>query len=347
MRFHRPCSAFYCGVDLHAKTMYLCVLDRQGSILLHKNLPTDPKRFLQAVAPYRHDLVVACECMHSWYWLADLCRDQGIPFALGYALAMRLIHGGKTKSDKLDAEKIARLTLGGLLPLAHAYPAGRRELRDLLRRRLRFVRLRAELYAHLKTLNRQANLPPLGDEARRAGQRDGLPQRFPDPAARHNAAADLELIAHYDTAIAGLEKYLLQRAGERHARELAILQSVPGIGAILSLTILLEVDDIGRFATRQQFASYSRLVAPRQESAGKLYGSCGRKMGNPHLKWAFSEAAVQAAQHNPRVAAYLQRLSLRHGPGKAKSVLAHKLGRAVYQLLSDGTVFDEERFLRG
>jgi transposase len=340
MRFYRPCTAFYCGVDLHAKSMYLCVLDRQGSTLLHRNLPTD------ALAPYRPDVVVACECLDSWYWLADLCAAEGLAFALGHALAMRAIHGGKTKSDKIDSEKIARLTLGGLLPLAHAYPADRRGLRDLLRRRLRLVRLRAELYAHVKTLNRQANLPPLGREARCAGRRAELPQRFGDAAVRQSAAADLELVGHYDALIAGLEEHLLRAAWERHAPQLTALQSIPGVGAILSLTILYEVDDIARFDTRQQFASYSRLVAPRQESAGKLYGVAGRKQGNAYLKWAFSEAAVSAAQHSPRIGAYLARLASRHGAGKAKSLLAHKLGRAVYHLLKGGAVFDEERFLR-
>ena len=152
--------------------MYRCVLDRRGRVLLHRNLPTDPQRFLGALAPFRPDVVVACGCTRAWYWLADLCRAAAIPFALGHALAMRRIHGGKAKSDQIGSEKIARLALGGLPPLAHAYPADRRGRRDLLRRRRRLVRRRAALYAHRKTLARQANRPPRGEEARYAGRRD-------------------------------------------------------------------------------------------------------------------------------------------------------------------------------
>ena len=347
MRFYQPSTEFYCGVDLHAKTMYLCILDRQGTILLHKNLRTDPEAFLRAVAPYRASLVVAVECLHCWYWLGDLCAREGIPFVLGHVLAMRAIHGGKTKNDKIDSEKIARLTQGGLLPQAYAYPAAQRGLRDLLRRRLRLVRLRAELYEHVQTLHRQANRPLSGAAAKTAAAEAALPEPFADAAVQRNALADLAMAGHYDAIIYDLEHHLLAAARDTRAKELALLQSIPGVGPILALTLLYEVDRIDRFTTRQQFCSYSRLVYPRQESAGKQAGCKGRKMGNAYLKWAFSEAAVYAARFYPRLAAYLQRLEGKYGPGTSKSLLAHKLERAVYHMLRKGTVFDEEKFLRG
>jgi hypothetical protein len=78
--------------------MYLCILDREGRILLHENLKSRPETFLEAVAPYREDLVVAVECMFTWYWLADLCRREGIEFVLGHALYMKAIHGAKAKN---------------------------------------------------------------------------------------------------------------------------------------------------------------------------------------------------------------------------------------------------------
>ncbi len=107
MRFYTKNHAHYCGIDLHAKTMYLCILDGEGQILLHRNVRSRPEAFLEAVAPYRDDLVVAVECMFTWYWLADLCRSEGIEFVLGHALYMKAIHGAKAKNDKIDAFKIA------------------------------------------------------------------------------------------------------------------------------------------------------------------------------------------------------------------------------------------------
>ena len=113
MRFYNNTHTHYCGIDLHAKTMYLCILDREGQILLHKNMRSCPETFLEAVTPYRDDLVVAVECMFTWYWLADLCRKEGIAFVLGHALYMKAIHGAKAKNDKVDAFKIAKLLRGG------------------------------------------------------------------------------------------------------------------------------------------------------------------------------------------------------------------------------------------
>ena len=109
MRFYNQAHAFYCGVDLHARTMYLCILNQAGTIVLHQDLPAEPASFLGAIAPYREGLVVACECLFCWYWLADLCQAENIAFVLGHALYMKAIHGGKSKDDKIDSKKIAQL----------------------------------------------------------------------------------------------------------------------------------------------------------------------------------------------------------------------------------------------
>jgi len=136
MRFYTESHAHDCGIDLHAKTMYLCILDREGQVLLHENITSRPEAFLEAVSPCRDDLVVAVECMFTWYWLADLCRREGIEFVLGHALYRKAIHGGKAKSDRIDAYMIASLLRGGNLPQAYVYPPELRATRDLLRRRL-------------------------------------------------------------------------------------------------------------------------------------------------------------------------------------------------------------------
>lgn len=109
MRFYDQQHDFYCGVDLHVKRMYLCILDREGNKRLHRNVRAKPQEFLREIAGFREDLVVGAECMFTWYWLADLCLDEGIKFVLGHALYMKAVHGGKKKDDKIDSEKIARL----------------------------------------------------------------------------------------------------------------------------------------------------------------------------------------------------------------------------------------------
>jgi transposase len=156
MRFYKRQHAFYCGVDLHAKTMHVCLVNQAGEVLVHRNLPTRPDRFWSALAPYtKQDLVVACECLFSWYWLADLCAAEKIPFVLGHALYMKAIHGGKTKNDRIDSEKIAMLLRGGMLPEAYVYPHKMRATRDLMRRRMYLVHHRAEALAHVENTRTQ------------------------------------------------------------------------------------------------------------------------------------------------------------------------------------------------
>jgi transposase len=346
MRFVQVQAPFYAGVDLHARTLYLVVLDAAGEVRLSRNLPAQPRPFLDALAPFP-GAAVGCECMHCWYWLADACRDHHIPFHLGHALAMKAVHGSKTKCDAKDALTIAQLLRGGNFPPAYAYPRERRSLRDLLRTRLRFVRLRARTYGHLHTARRQLNLAPVGSDVKYKSKRDAVLADVPDEHAKRGMRADLELLGPLDETIRHLERDLEVAAGEHYQRELAVLQSIPGVGLIISLTVLLEIDSVERFDSRQQFCSYARLMTPKQESAGKVVGVAGRRQGNAWLKWAFSEAAVLSAQKDERIGAYLAKLQARHGKARGLSVLAHKLGRTMYHLLKRRAVFDRERFLRG
>jgi hypothetical protein len=126
MRFYCQPHRFYCGIDLHARCMYLCILDQDGNLVFDRNIPCDPKAFLHAIAPCRDGIVGGVECMFGWYWVADLCREQQIPFVLGHALYMKAIHGSKAKNDRIDAGKIARLLRGGTFPLSYVYPKGMR-----------------------------------------------------------------------------------------------------------------------------------------------------------------------------------------------------------------------------
>ncbi len=159
MRFYTKQHRYYCGIDLHARSMYVCILDNEGKTLVHQNIKTCRKTFLALIHPYQDDLAIAVECIFTWYWIADLCQEQGIAFVLGHALYMRAIHGGKAKNDKIDSQKIALLLKGGLIPQAYAYPAEMRATRDLLRRRMHLVRERADLIAHIQNTVSQYNLP--------------------------------------------------------------------------------------------------------------------------------------------------------------------------------------------
>jgi transposase len=325
--------------------MYLCILDETGEVRLHRNIKTDREVFLKAINPFREDVVVAVECMFTWYWIADLCAQEGIPFVLGHALYMKAIHGGKAKNDKIDSRKIAVLLKGGMMPQAYAYPPKMRSTRDLLRRRNHLMRKRAELYAHIQNTRSQYNLSdPLGRIAK-PQNRQGVAERFDDPCVQKMIATDFAVIAAYDPIIAKMERDIIQSARHHDPVSHALLNTIPGVGRILSLVILYEIENINRFPSVQDFVSYSRLVKCAKESNGKKYGSSGKKIGNAHLKWAFSEAAVLFLKGNEPGKRYLDRLANKHGKGKALSILAHKMGRAVYFMLKNKKPFDQNKFL--
>lgn len=344
MRFYVGKHRHFCGIDLHTRTMYVCVVDGDGRVLLHKSLAANPEDLLAALAPFREGLVVATECMFCWYWVADLCADQQIPFVLGHALFMKAIHGAKAKNDRIDSEKIAQLLRAGLLPQGYVYPREMRSTRDLLRRRTYLVRQRTELLSHVQTVNTQHNLPALCKRITSEGNRSEILARFAgEPQLAAAVSADCAVIDAIEEQVQRLELHLERCAKVHDAQAFYLLRSVPGIGKILALTILYEIHDIERFPTVGDFASYARLVKCAHVSAGKTSGYGGTKMGNPHLKWAFSEAAVLLLRANPRGKDLVARLEKKHGKAKALSILAHRLGRTVYYILKRKKPFEADR----
>ena len=345
MNFYTQQHKHYCGIDLHARAMYVCILDQHGTKLVHKNLPTTPAAFVQIIAPYRDDVVVGVECIFTWYWLADLCAKEGSAFVLGHALYMKASHGGKAKHDKIDAPKSAVLLRGGMLPQAYVYPAQMRATRDLLRWRCHLVQNRAERLAHIQNTNSQYNLPEMGKKLAYQANREGVEEHFPDPSVRKTIEVEVSLIDHYDQLLGEVELYITRTAKAHDVQTFARLQSVPGIGQILARVILYEIQDSARFPRVQNFVSYCRVVKCAKESGGKRLGTSGKKIGNVHLRWAFAEAAVLFLRQNQLGKEYLTTWEHKHGKAKALTVLAHKLARAVYYLLSREQAFDLQRFV--
>jgi len=345
MKFYTKQHKYYCGVDLHSRNLYVCIIDQKGEIVKHKNIEAGPEAFLNILKGCRDDVVVAVECMFAWYWVADLCKAEAIPFVLGHALYMKAIHGGKAKNDRIDAHKIAALLRGGMIPMAYVYPSEMRATRDLLRRRNHLMRKRADLLAHIQNTNHQYNLTRFKKSICYRGNREGIAEQFSDECVRKSIEINMVLIDKYDYLLKKVAYYITKKAKVHDMDSFVRLQSVPGIGQTLALIILYEVHNIRRFPRVQDFVSYSRLVKPAKESAGKRYGHSGAKIGNAHLKWAFSEAAVLMLRESSDVKKYKAKLQRKHGKAKALTILAHKIGRAVYYMLKRKEVFNTDRFL--
>jgi transposase len=291
MKYYTSTTQFNCGIDLHARQMYVCVL--------------------------------------------------------AHALYLKAIHGGKNKNDRIDSEKIAHLLRTNFIPPGYVYPTAKRPLRALLRQRLLYVWNRSELLSRIQSHQLAHNRPTLRQTPyNRESWTEQLLAHEDNPVRQLALQNDLALVGHYDTQLAALEKELLKLTKQTASRDFTLLQTTPGIGDYLGLTILHEIGDIARFPSVKDFLSYCRLVKGTVASAGKIKGLRGAKLGNPYLRWAFGEAAI-IAKRNPRVIGPLaQRLEARlNNKFKANTVLAIKLARAVYFMLKTKTVFDPERLV--
>ena len=347
MNLYQTQHPFYCGIDLHANEMYACVIDQSGKKLLHKNFKTrQPEKLFDSLQPYGSDVVVGCESTFNWYWLCDACEEKKIPFILGHALYLKAIHGGKVKSDKIDSEKLARLLRGGNFALSYAYPKDWRATRDLLRRRGHFVSRRGETLAHIQIVNHQQNLPAFPKKLQYKSNRAGIAERFSDPAVAFAIETDVAMLDSYDSAIRDLERFLEQSAKVHDANNFYLLKTIPGVGKIIAMTMLYEIHDVKRFPEVGDFLSYARLVSGSHTSAGKSYGSPGKKMGNRYLKWAFSEIVPLIKRESPEVKKYIERIEKKHGKARAHSSLATKLGRAIYFMLRRNETFDIAKLMR-
>jgi hypothetical protein len=217
--------------------MDVCLVNRDGEVLLHRHRKAAPEPFLTAMAPYREDLVVGVEGLFTWYWLADRCVPEGMPFVLGHALYLKAIHGGKAQHDTIDAHKIAALRRGGLRPHADVYPAAMRATRDLLRRRIHLMRQRAERLAHVQHTHSQDHLPEIGKQLASKANRDGVAQRFADAAVRKSLAVDWALITYDDQLRTDLELTIVNSAKPHDANTFYRLRSIPGVGKIFALVL--------------------------------------------------------------------------------------------------------------
>jgi transposase len=220
-----------------------------------------------------------------------------------------------------------------------------RATRDLLRRRRHLAHKRAELLAHVQHTNSQDHLPAIGQKIAYTANRDGVAERCADPAGQKSLAVDLTRIGPDDALLRDVERTIVKAATHHDANTLYLLQTVPGIGTMLSLVRRYDIYDIHRFPRVQAFARYCRLVTCAKASNGKRSGSSGTTIGKAHLTWAFSEAAVFFLRDHPAGQKLLARLEKKHGKGKAFTLVAHKVSRAVYDRLKRKVACNRQRFL--
>lgn len=332
----------YAGIDLHSNNSVVAVMDGEGGILFERRRPNDLARIVSDLEPYREDLAgVAVESTYNWYWLVDGLMDHDFPVRLVHTPAVAQYAGLKHGNDFSDAWHLAQLMRLGLLPEGYIYPREQRATRDLLRRRFSLVRQAVQLALSIQSSYSRTTGQRLSVNALRRTSPAQIVDLFPDPTTRYGVMLQLKAWLTLQDQIQSMEKWV--RTDLANPGDLVRVRSVPGIGLLLGMTILLETGTIKRFASVGDYASYCRMVESVRFSNGKTKGHGNRKCGNRYLCWAYMEAANFAIRYDARIQRWHARKQARKHKIVAIKAVAHKLARACYYMLREGTDFDVTR----
>ena len=334
--------ALYGGIDLHSNNNVVALSDESDRVVYRKRLANEVETVLDALAPHRAEITgLVVESTYNWYWLVDALMEAGYRVHLANTAAIVQYSGLKYADDDSDAAWLAKLLRLGLLPEGYIYPKAARAVRDLLRRRMSLVQQHtANVLAVQNLFSRNRGRSMSANDIRRL-----TPERVSELVDDGNLALAIQsTVLAMGAQQAAIE--LLERQAWRQSNADAgyrSLLSVSGIGRILGLTILLETGPVARFARVGNYASYCRCVGSQHLSNGKRKGKGNTKNGNKYLAWAYIEAANFAVRYNPQIKRYYQRKRAKSNGVLAIKAVAHKLARACYYILRDGTEFDVDR----
>jgi len=342
----RPSNKVIAGIDLHGNNVVIGIINEDGKRLEHKKVGTRLEEVERVLKPYKSRLIsMAVESTFNWYWLVDGLRAAGYPIELANPAKIEQYNGIKHADDQHDAFFLAELQRLKILPTAHIYDAQLRPVRDMLRRRSMLVHHRSALLISFKSLYTRTtgNQMPLA-ELRSMSPNDAV-QLYEHPANQLIARIQTEQIDHLNESIRCIEKAVL--AAARAIPIYSKLQTLPGVGPILGMTITMEVGDIQRFQSNGNFASYCRAVDSRRMSNGKQKGENNQKCGNRYLSWAFVEAANFAKRYDAQCRRWYDRKKARTSNVIATKALACKLAKAAWHVMAHNTDYDPARMFPG
>lgn len=332
----------YVGIDLHSSNNYIGIINQDNEKLFGKKMPNDLNQMLAVLEPFKNDLkAIVVESTYNWYWLVDGLQEQGYPVHLANPAATKHYNGIKHTDDKWDSFWLAELKRLNILREGYIYPKEDRPVRDLLRRRMLFVQNKTTHVLSLQSMiTRQLGMKMSGNEIIKL-RPENANDLFDSPNLALMARNSIETILFLKKIVNNIEKEVISQVKVR--KEFDLLKTIPGIGDILALTIMLEVGYIGRFLKVGNFSSYSRCVNSVRLSNGKKKGENNRKNGNRYLAWAYVEAANFARRFCPKAQRFFQRKMAKTNKIIATKALANKMCRASYFIMRDQTPYDVDR----
>jgi len=331
----------YAGLDLHSRNTYIGIMDKEFKRVFGKRVSNNLPLILETLDPFQDQLKgIVVESTFNWYWLIDGLMDAGYKCVhLANPAAMKQYEGIKHTDDQYDSFFLAQMLILGILPQGYIYPKEDRPVRDLARKRLFLVRHKTSHILSLQSLIARCCGKRVSANDIRTFTVEDLQQLLEQEYIVLSAQANLDTIVFLKQQIRHLEKAIQNKV--KLSKAFQQLMTVPGIGLILAMTIMLEVGDIGRFPQVGNFASYSRCVSSQRLSDGKSKGHGNRKNGNRYLSWAFTEAAHLSRRYNEHFRSYYNRKLAQANTSLATKALSNKLARICYYIMRDQVPFRE------
>ncbi len=333
----------YAGFDLHANNNYLAIIDEKDTRVYKKKLPNQPDVILAELEPFRKDISgVVVESTFNWYWLVDLLMDFDYRLHLANPAAIQKYKGLKHSDDNHDAFWLAHMLRLKILPEGYIYPKEDRPVRDLLRKRGHLVQIRTALINSLQgIISRNCGSSLNASKIKAVKVNHISPLLSGQVDLELSGAVSKDCIDFMTGKIREIECAVKEK--KKLQKSFSCLQTIPGVGLILALTIMLETGIINRFPRVGDYSSYCRKVPSKWTSNNKKKGKGNVKNGNKYLAWAFSEAAEMCRRYNDSAKAFFNRKSAKTNRMVAHAALAHKLTRASYYIMRDGVEFNSNK----
>ena len=332
----------YTGIDLHSNNGFYGILNKKGERIFPKKLANDLPRVLTTLQPFQKDIkAIAVESTYNWYWLVDGLMDAGYPIELANPAGMPQYDGLKHADDKSDAFFLAELLRLHILPTGYIYPREERAVRDMLRRRMMLVQHRtSHILSFQGMISRQTGSGMPGNTIKTLKEED-IQDYFDDEYLILMGETNISVIRHLTEKIRRFEKEVQKRV--KIKPEYEKIQTVPGIGNILTLTIMLETGPLSRYAGAGNYASYCRTVKAIHTSNNKKKRNLNQKNGNKYLGWAYIEAANYMRRYCPEAKRYHQKKMARSKQVVATKALASKISKACFYIMRDQVDFDAKK----
>jgi transposase len=332
---------YHIGVDFHKAYSHIAVQDSSGKTLRSGRVRNDRQSVGHFLAPFLGNAHAVLEASRNWTvmydWLDEICNAV----VLAHPLKVKAIAEAKIKTDKIDATILSHLLRADLVPTAHAPSHQARELRQALRERMFYVRLRTMVKNRIVTAfdrypEQTAQLKRCTDLFGTAGRKQ-LAELEVSELDRIQIDRSLAFIADINRQIKEAESTIktLSKGNANVGR----LKTIPGIGEFFARLIDAEIDDIGRFRSAKKLAAYAGIVPSTYASGGKTYHGRIIKQGNKWLRWAFIEAVAPAVASDPELKELHQRLSTK-GSNRAKVAVARRLLTIAFQVLREGRSYE-------